>query len=462
MASLNNLSDAFSKISLTKVNPKGFAFAVDEQGQTVFVPAKFVKEIRAGNNMVCVETGAKGKSVKYVNRSKKVKSDQNWGEWQIGEGQVALPDTEEGDHVCSVVLQCWKCGVDLIQGAEIYKIKNGAVWANEECFDRLGFGEEHHNKRKKTVYGEDVLTRVVHCIECKHDVGSMFEEYVDDETGKPEGPFPRCKITVCRQQKSSNHFINHTVLKSNSRKQAETIVNALNPNNKQFVAPKKNDVLTHYAQQAEQKAVERLCSSWRNPPSRSFNNGEGSVYTIDPIMISDGIDCLEQTEFNFAAQQLIRLTGKKSFSIISSIEVYKNPIVETKWHQKKQQFATMLNTDLKHIETVWVFHGTGTEAMQSICENGFRVPRCESEVAHGAVHGLGVYTAIGPDTPIQYSQCQGSSAAILSQALVGRRGPSPRKNQEAPPDVDSWIPKGDWIVFKDPAQLLPKYIIHYD
>ena len=28
------------------------------------------------------------------------------------------------------------------------------------------------------------------------------------------------------------------------------------------------------------------------------------------------------------------------------------------------------------------------------------------------------------------------------------------------PGSDSWAPNGDWVVFQDGAQLLPKYVLH--
>jgi len=200
-------------------------------------------------------------------------------------------------------------------------------------------------------------------------------------------------------------------------------------------------------------------SSWKSPPQRTFEKGAGSVHLIYPQDIKDGIDCIEQTEFNFAAMQLLRLTGKDK--TIKYIEVYHSPGCDAKWNIKRQELATQLNVKPKDLKTVWVFHGTNVDAMKSICETGFRVAR-GGQITNGAVHGFGIYTATGPDTPMGYSHNQGASATILSKALIGTQGASPRSNQESPSHIHSWVPRGDWRVFKDGEQLLPTYIIHYN
>lgn len=454
-----DLTDAFSRITLTKVHQNGFGFAKDAAGKGVFVGNKFVQDIQRGNSMACLGKNKKGlyvKSLKSKSGGKNVKStNQKWGEWQIGKNQVPLPSTEIGLHHFDVCLQCWKCGTDVVTAAEIYKINNGAVWTNTDILKNVEEGTNaFQNKHKKTTSGVGVMTTNMKCKNCDQDIGALFQEYVDDDTQSPEGPFPRCKITVCREQKKTGEYINQTVLKSSSRIEAERIVNFLNPNNRPTIAPRKNDAMTYYAQQ-HQAEEQSTSLSWKHRPARTFqhgNNEKGYVYEVRPDMIHDGVHCKEQTEFNFAAQQLIRLTGRENSKMsISSIEVYKSPYVESNWRRKREEFATLFNLDSKHVETVWVFHGTGNGVDKKICETGFRVAK-GSQVLNGTAHGNGVYTAVGPDTPITYSSRGQGSTVILSQALIGREGRG----------GDSWKPRGDWIVFKDAAQLLPKYIIHYD
>jgi len=48
---------------------------------------------------------------------------------------------------------------------------------------------------------------------------------------------------------------------------------------------------------------------------------------------------------------------------------------------------------------------------------------------------------------------QGSKSVILCLALPGKKG--------VQGVADSWYPKGDWVIFKTGAQLLPKYVVHF-
>lgn len=78
-------------------------------------------------------------------------------------------------------------------------------------------------------------------------------------------------------------------------------------------------------------------------------------------------------------------------------------------------------------------------------------------IANGAVHGSGVYAANGPDTPMLYSKQSGISQVIIARALVGRKGGRHEKD-----GFDCWLPRDDWVVFRDSAQLYPEYVVSYD
>ena len=72
-------------------------------------------------------------------------------------------------------------------------------------------------------------------------------------------------------------------------------------------------------------------------------------------------------------------------------------------------------------------------------------------IANGAAYGHGIYSAKGPQTPMGYGGA--SHSVILALALPGKQG--------AMGVDDSWTPRGDWVIFKSGAQLLPKYVAHY-
>jgi hypothetical protein len=73
---------------------------------------------------------------------------------------------------------------------------------------------------------------------------------------------------------------------------------------------------------------------------------------------------------------------------------------------------------------------------------------------HGASHGQGVYTA----TTSAVAQGVGvqTRSVIQSQALQGRSG-----NTHVDTTAHSWPGGASCIVFRDSAQLLPVFVIHY-
>ena len=108
------------------------------------------------------------------------------------------------------------------------------------------------------------------------------------------------------------------------------------------------------------------------------------------------------------------------------------------------------------------------------CRKGGKFPK-----ANGAVHGQGVYSAIGPRTPVRANApssllphnqwCRSSNATIacygrqmsyaksgnnsviLAKALKGVHGKG--TNGTGIDGLDSWHPKEDWMVFKDDTQV---------
>jgi hypothetical protein len=71
--------------------------------------------------------------------------------------------------------------------------------------------------------------------------------------------------------------------------------------------------------------------------------------------------------------------------------------------------------------------------------------------AHGASHGPGVYTATTSGGAIV-----GAGCVILARALKGVH--SVRSTASA----DSWGASTQCLVFRDTAQLLPVFVVHYD
>ena len=161
--------------------------------------------------------------------------------------------------------------------------------------------------------------------------------------------------------------------------------------------------------------------------------------------LRDGANSREQDEFNFASGQLERLRGGARGSSVRQVDVYESPALDAAY--------AAAAAALPGSREIWIFHGT--PSVDPIMASGFKVGGKDEGVgvANGSVHGHGVYTATGPDTPMHYARAGGASAVILAKALEGTRG--------AQGVGDCWAPRGDWLVFKSGKQLLPKYVVHY-
>jgi hypothetical protein len=125
-----------------------------------------------------------------------------------------------------------------------------------------------------------------------------------------------------------------------------------------------------------------------------------------------------------------------------TVALWINFAVAEAFESQRQKFER----DGKSTESVWVFHGTPLANISNIMSQGFKVGGHGVPIAHGAAHGHGVYTAMGPDTPIGYGN---GNAVILARALVGNNG------------ADSRRAHGDWIIFNSGSQLLPIYVLQW-
>ena len=147
-----------------------------------------------------------------------------------------------------------------------------------------------------------------------------------------------------------------------------------------------------------------------------------------------------------------RLTrGKALYSEVEVIDVYENPRVAAQFRRQRDAFAS----DGKSTEEIWVFHGTAAANVAAIMAEGFRVGGKDVAVSHGSLHGRGVYTAIGPDTPMDYAGVSSSECVILARALCGAKGAT----EEA--GADCWEPEQDWAIFRSGSQLLPVYVVRF-
>jgi hypothetical protein len=204
--------------------------------------------------------------------------------------------------------------------------------------------------------------------------------------------------------------------------------------------------LIEYTEVAPAKALAAV-KSWASR-GQSLSNGvvRHSIRASDV----DQSETRELAEFNFAYAQLQKLLVSSTSVIrnirVQQVDVYESPLVERNYAIKKLSMAQS--------RELWVFHGTNN--IEAIMSGGFKVGGQDIgvRVVHGSVFGFGVYTATGPNTPMQYARSSGENKrVILAKALEGAKGPQGTS--------DCWAPKDDWLVFKTGEQLLPKYVVYW-
>lgn len=181
-------------------------------------------------------------------------------------------------------------------------------------------------------------------------------------------------------------------------------------------------------------------------PNRTFRAALAEVQVYDLKHSREAVDMTtDALHFSLAATQFTLMFQGKARP--RSVSLWVNPVLKKQYDAKRAEFQSAG----KPIEEVWVFHGTGHDVTEQICQDGFKIGGQDVAVAHGTVHGTGVYTATGPLSPMAYNQNRDSNKhVILAKGLLGTR------------DVDSRAPKADWLVFNTKEQLLPLYVVYYD
>ena len=140
-----------------------------------------------------------------------------------------------------------------------------------------------------------------------------------------------------------------------------------------------------------------------------------------------------------------RQLGRQNRVRVTQVDLYDVPDLHSQFIAKREEFSFV---DPVHgTKTIWVFHGTREENIRPIMTGGFKVGGIDVEVANGRAFGTGVYTAVGPRTPMAHEYSRGANKVILAQALVGRVD----EDSFTGPD---WAP--DWRIYKTKEQLLPR------
>ena len=218
----------------------------------------------------------------------------------------------------------------------------------------------------------------------------------------------------------------------------------------------------------KRKLERRVCSTYvppdlvRSQSERSWSSSVQRViispavtrYELRPSSCGGTVgedDTLDREHFHKALAAWAGMKGSQlDPRAIMQVDFYENSHLRARFRAKEIEF----NNAGKMDPPVWVFHGpnrSDRSVIDKIMQEGFKVGGRDVSTANGSAHGRGIYTATGPQTPLSYNQ----NRIILAKALKGTKADSDR------PGADSWQPKQDWLIFKDGAQLLPRYVLHF-
>ena len=120
-------------------------------------------------------------------------------------------------------------------------------------------------------------------------------------------------------------------------------------------------------------------------------------------------------------------------------------------------------------DEIYVYHGTKNDNVHSICRDGFRVGGVDISSSHGAVYGLGIYTASDPVVSMSYTV--GSRNIIVCRALIGNCSAEPIMNDDnlriskfdyyVASKIPGLNPDSLYYIFFKREFLLPIYVINF-
>jgi hypothetical protein len=358
---------------------------------------------------------------------------------------------------------------------DIFKLKDGCVWTNR-LPPTLQRGEQFENPSKG-------VGHQAHCKHCSNSIGAIYgQPWPGCDPGRE---LPCAKLTHIRERKRDGVLLNSVVLRGNSRAEVELALSQQELSDVgQGIGVRTTQAsweLTQQLKKVEQKARQRedemeerqaeLAAKLEQlelagggaaapTPAPTATAGIGSIkpwtlrpkelpdgggmYVITRESLSSGEDTREQQEFNFAQGQVARLHVHDGGVRVQRVYVFDVPLMSAVFASKKDAMPDGGGRE------IWVFHGTNKANIVPIMTGGFKVGGEEGhEVANGVAFGRGVYTAVGPGTPMRYSG--EDRCIILAKALEGTRG--------LQGSGDSWAPRDDWLVFKSAEQVWPKYVV---
>ena len=160
--------------------------------------------------------------------------------------------------------------------------------------------------------------------------------------------------------------------------------------------------------------------------------------------------------------------GHGWFPEVTRIEKITNLRLQKKFIQAKSDMVNPLRSELK-------FHGTDKEAVENIIKDGFKIQKSHNKGTK--MYGNGIYFATDSSKSAQAKYTKGSNMLLLCEVLIGHS----LTVQKAEPQIDlttlktrgydsvfaprntvqsGGVQHDEYVIF-NPAQALPRYVIHY-
>jgi len=158
--------------------------------------------------------------------------------------------------------------------------------------------------------------------------------------------------------------------------------------------------------------------------------------------------------------------GHDWFPHVTRVEKLVNLKLEVGWLEAKVEVFDPTRCDFK-------FHGTTSEAVESIVQSGFKLP-----TTRGQMFGCGIYFASDSSKSAQERYTKGSNMLLVCEVLLGKTKTVDKRCRDMTyakiraEGYDSLFAKrgtketggvlNDEFVVFNPKQAIPRYIVHYD
>lgn len=181
-------------------------------------------------------------------------------------------------------------------------------------------------------------------------------------------------------------------------------------------------------------------------PSLTVQRGAQRAEESEPPPRGVTVKRCSETELEQVRKLWRERGGQPALLAVWSVE---NPLLTYRYRTRRSELALQLGRSPAELRG---FHGSSSENILSIVENGFDAGRrC------GQAFGAGEYFAKDPSVSIAY--CGGASCMLMCQLCLGMESSLGGENKDGD---HIWVPEHRYYIISGPAQALPLYIVCFE